>query len=68
MRTEPLAPWDLTSAKVDRIEAISVGLRRCSSSPVNVRMKKLPRFSKVHMVVFVRGRSGGVGGVRRFDQ
>lgn len=41
---------DLTSAKVDRREAIKVGFSRCSSSPVNVRMKMLPRFSKVHMV------------------
>ncbi len=32
-------------------ESMRVGLRRCSSSPVRVRKKRLPRFSNVHMVM-----------------
>lgn len=45
--------WDFISAMADRMDLISVGLRRCSSFsflPVNVRMKMLPLFSMVHIL------------------
>ncbi|KAJ0937974.1 hypothetical protein HanRHA438_Chr03g0147831 [Helianthus annuus] len=34
----------------ERMVAIKVGLRRCWSDPVRVRMKRLLRFWRVHML------------------
>lgn len=50
--------WDLMSEMAERMDAISVGLRRCSSFTssllvVRVRMKMLPRFSTLH-IAFTR--------------
>ncbi|KAI8539951.1 hypothetical protein RHMOL_Rhmol09G0222600 [Rhododendron molle] len=40
-----------TRWRADWMESRSGGLRRCSSNPVRVRMKMLPRFSNVHISV-----------------
>lgn len=50
IRTEPRVAWDLAPSRVERIKLIKSGFSRCSSSPVRVRIKRLQRFSKVHMV------------------
>lgn len=49
-RAEPRVDWDLAWERCDRRVEITVGFRRCWSSPVRVRRKMFPRFSKVHMV------------------
>ena len=49
-RAEPVVDWDLTSERAERMEEMKVGFRRCSPSPVRVRKKTSPRFSKVHMM------------------
>lgn len=43
--------WDLAWDRAERRESMRVRLRRCSSSPVRVRKKRSPRFSRVHMAL-----------------
>lgn len=39
----------LTRARAALMESIKVGFNLCSPAPVSVRMKRLPRFSNVHI-------------------
>ena len=54
-RTEPRVAWDLTWARRERKEEMKVGPIQCSLSPVRVRMKTPPRFSRVHMSFHANG-------------
>lgn len=53
MRTEPGVDFEERVVRVERRDEIRFGLRRFWSSPVIVRIHRLPRFSRLHIFAFV---------------